>query len=825
MDSKELLDIIKRGESSTVQFKERLPHIDSLAHEMIAFSNSHGGKIIFGVNDKTGKLTGLSFEEIQDINRQAVNVASQKVFPPVYLETETVSVNGNQIVVLRVEEGISKPYKDSNGTIYIKNGSDKRKVTSNDEIARLLGKRNLLADETEVFDTSIKDIDTHLFSEYFKKEFGQSYEERGLTLEEALKAKKVIRNNHLTLAGLLFFGNDVQNIRPQFTIKAAIIAGNDIGGTNYRSKPEDFKGTIPELFKQGMNYVKSCIKYQQNGQGFNSHGISEVSIIALEEVLQNALIHRDYFKNAPVRLLVFDNRIEIISPGRLPDSLTVDEVKYGNPVIRNNQLAMFASRTMPYSGLGSGLPRAYEAQPDMELENDIDGEQFIVRFPLSVEENLKENTLKFSVYSAHGDHKVFFEQENNINETFYNQLLILFSDIDYEKKIINFSCLHQMNDNIKEKISKLIENYEKINIQVRRIKKWFEEIQNGEYFYVFPEIDFSLEEILNIFGCIELLNNGVPFEELEKEMEKQLTQQKIIFSELFGKYDITAYSPKKKFTYGNLDKNSRICKYCGKSISNGATFHKEAHAIPESLGNKTIISADECDVCNDFFSNTIDKDIFEYLKLFRVFHGQKGKTGIPKLKFKNNTVVTHDGEKAIIMQKIHGNEDKIDLLKDDFKIPLELNEKINFMNIYRSLVKYVLAVIPNEEINNFTETVKWIMDIKNNGDIMDLPSVAAKIDPNNYYEQPILMIYKRKTENKSLPYMYAELRITNFIFIYIIPFSNKDTNNFCEDNSFGYFWQFNKHYAHFKDWVFNKFNLDLARETVINMQMTRKQAS
>jgi predicted HTH transcriptional regulator len=381
MDSTELLTIIKRGESSKVQFKERLPHIDSLAHELIAFANTHGGFLLIGVNDKTGDINGLSFGEIQQINQQIVNVASQKVYPPVYLITETVTVNDNQLLVVNIEEGISKPYKDSNGTIYVKNGADKRKVTSNDEIARLLGSRNLFADETEIFDTNIKNVDKWLFSEYFKKEFGMSYEEKGLTLEEALRAKKVLRNNHLTLAGLLFFGNEPQAFRPAFTIKAAMFVGNDIGGNVYRSKPEDLTGPIPELFKQGMMYLKSCIRYLQNGQGFNSHGIPEVSIIAMEEVLQNALVHRDYFKNSPVRLLVFDNRIEIISPGKLPNSLTVEEVKYGNPVIRNNQIVLFASRTLPYSGLGSGLRRAFTEQPDMELENDVEGEQFIVRFP------------------------------------------------------------------------------------------------------------------------------------------------------------------------------------------------------------------------------------------------------------------------------------------------------------------------------------------------------------------------------------------------------------------------------------------------------------
>jgi len=381
MDGQELLQIIKKGESSKVQFKERLPHPDSFAHELIAFSNSKGGIIVIGVNDKTGALHGLSFSEIQKVNQQVVNIASQKVYPPVYLTIDTVTTDDNHVVVITVDEGLSKPYKDANGTIYLKNGSDKRKVTSNDEIARLLGSRNLLADEMEIYDSGLKDLDVRLFSEYFKKEFEMSFEEKGLVLEEALRVKKVMRNNHLTLAGLLFFGNEPQSLRPAFTIKTVMYAGNDIGGENYRSKPEDLTGTIPELFKQGMMYVKSCIKYLQDGQGFNSHGKPEVSLISLEEILQNALIHRDYFRNAPVRLLIFDDRIEIISPGKLPNSLTVEEIKYGNPVIRNNQIALFASRTLPYSGLGSGMRRALANQPNLELENDVEGEQFIVRFP------------------------------------------------------------------------------------------------------------------------------------------------------------------------------------------------------------------------------------------------------------------------------------------------------------------------------------------------------------------------------------------------------------------------------------------------------------
>jgi ATP-dependent DNA helicase RecG len=130
-----------------------------------------------------------------------------------------------------------------------------------------------------------------------------------------------------------------------------------------------------------MKFLKSSLHYLQAGQNFNSIGKLEVSEITLIELVQNALVHRDYFKNSPIRLLIFDNRIEIISPGKLPNSLTVDDIKFGNPVIRNNQLVAFSTHTLPFSGLGSGVKRALAEQPNIELINDTEGEQFIVIIP------------------------------------------------------------------------------------------------------------------------------------------------------------------------------------------------------------------------------------------------------------------------------------------------------------------------------------------------------------------------------------------------------------------------------------------------------------
>lgn len=385
MNAIELLDIISTGETSKVQFKETLPNSESVSREMVAMANSGGGIILVGIKDKVGTVTGLTPEQIEYADRKVAEYADN-LKPPIYITTEVVKIDedsdSKHVLIVNINEGINKPYKTAQGEIYVKQGSNKRLLTDNAEIMRLFQQSgNLLADEMGVHGTTIDDINKDTFAEYFKKEFGETYEQKGLSYEEALRAKRVLKNNQVSLAGLLFFGNDPQSIKPAFTVKVVSFFGNDISENQYRSKPKDLRGTIPQLFNDAMNYLKANLHHLQAGQNFNSVGILEISEIALIELVQNALIHRDYFKNSPVRILVFDNRIEIISPGKLPNSLTIDDIKFGNPVIRNNQLVAFGSHTLPFSGLGSGIKRAISEQPNIELINDKEGEQFSVIIP------------------------------------------------------------------------------------------------------------------------------------------------------------------------------------------------------------------------------------------------------------------------------------------------------------------------------------------------------------------------------------------------------------------------------------------------------------
>jgi ATP-dependent DNA helicase RecG len=113
----------------------------------------------------------------------------------------------------------------------------------------------------------------------------------------------------------------------------------------------------------------------------NTVGELEIPRIVLEELLANALMHRDYFVSAPIRIFIFDDRIELVSPGSLPNSLTVANIRTGNSNIRNPILVSFASKLLPYRGLGTGILRALRVYPLIEFENDKDGNLFRVTIP------------------------------------------------------------------------------------------------------------------------------------------------------------------------------------------------------------------------------------------------------------------------------------------------------------------------------------------------------------------------------------------------------------------------------------------------------------
>lgn len=378
MEKTEFLNIISGGEDSKTQFKRDFTNPDSLAAEMSAFSNSGGGKLFIGVSDD-GKISGLKETDIRRLNQMISNAASQIIYPPINPLTENISCPDGIVIIVNVLEGINKPHITKDGIIWVKNGADKRKVTSREEIQRIFQRSNLIHADESPSALTPADIDLNYFNTFFEKEYGENLkeQEQELPLPSILSNMNLMNGSFLNTAGALLFAISPQFKLPLFIVKAISYPGTEINESAYIDS-RDITGKIRDLFDNTIAFISANIPHIQNGKSVNSVGDLSIPRIVLEEMTANALIHRDYFISAPIRVFVFIDRIEIISPGHLPNNLTVENIKAGNSNIRNPILASFAAKLIPYRGLGTGIIRALKIYPNIDFIDDRENNLFKV---------------------------------------------------------------------------------------------------------------------------------------------------------------------------------------------------------------------------------------------------------------------------------------------------------------------------------------------------------------------------------------------------------------------------------------------------------------
>ena len=369
------MERIALGEHTRLQFKRSFNSPDALAAELAAFANSGGGTLLIGVDDD-GTVAGLSAADLRRLNQMLSNASSQHVRPPLHPVTDNVKTHAGLVMVVTVPNGLAKPYLDNQGRIWVKQGADKRHVTAREEMQRMFQSGGLVyADVVPVAGTTSADLDEPAFRSYLAQHYSADTAQARLPLDAALQNLGLGDGHELTLAGLMLFGRNPLRWRPAFTIKAVAFYGTSIADTHYQDS-QDFSGTLPAQYAEALAFIKRNLRRVQGNQGFNSPGILEVPEIALQELLVNALVHRDYFTSASIRILVFRDRIDIVSPGALPDSLSIDDIRRGKSNRRNPTLSEHAFRLLPYRGMGSGIPRALGEWPQIELISEASGNQF-----------------------------------------------------------------------------------------------------------------------------------------------------------------------------------------------------------------------------------------------------------------------------------------------------------------------------------------------------------------------------------------------------------------------------------------------------------------
>lgn len=385
MKTLELIERINNGEDSFTQFKREAISAKDLAKEFVAFLNAAGGVIVFGVEDN-GRIQGLSTAQIEELGQLIGNTANENVTPPFYPLVENRSINERKLVIAYVPKGSVKPYSTSGGEYLTKSGADKKKL-SQEELRRLFAEsKRLYADEESVYGTDITDLDTALFYKFLEKDNVAVFDAvklGNLALAQVLENLDLLNNKQLTLAGNLIFGIRPQKFNKSFYIDCCYFDGNDVAVDRFISK-RVVDGNLLTMFNNSLDFFKSNLKNLQTSENFNSYATLEIDERILIELIVNALVHRDYYIQSSIKLFIFQNRVEIISPGKLTNSLTVEKIKSGISIHRNPILNSICKTILPYSGYGSGIRRALLINEDISFYNDTDKEQFICTIPREV---------------------------------------------------------------------------------------------------------------------------------------------------------------------------------------------------------------------------------------------------------------------------------------------------------------------------------------------------------------------------------------------------------------------------------------------------------
>ncbi|MYH61252.1 MAG: transcriptional regulator [Caldilineaceae bacterium SB0675_bin_29] len=391
----ELIEKIHLGEDSTIEFKRQLPRRDSLADEIAAFANARGGVILIGVDDH-GEIVGLGQHNLDQTEKTVVEVCRDSIEPQVSIFTEKLQFDGK--VLLKVEVPRSLFVHKSPGGYIARQGSSKREMPT-DQLARLLQSRSqariISFDEQVVPNTTRHTLHEHFYRRFIRE--GASEDE----IEDLLQKRRLlVRDGSLyrvSVAGLLMCHDRPDDYLYNSFIQAVFYRGKT-KDANYQIDAKDFRGPLD---RQIMDAYKFVERYNQVSarKDVGRTERSQYSMRAVFEALVNAVVHRDYSKAvSKIRLFMFSDRLELISPGALANTLSVERLRYGQAT-RNELLARLLSELTVEDNVSRQVARRYFLERRGEGVGIILDESTALSGKVPVYEQIDE-TLHLTIFAA-----------------------------------------------------------------------------------------------------------------------------------------------------------------------------------------------------------------------------------------------------------------------------------------------------------------------------------------------------------------------------------------------------------------------------------------
>lgn len=381
MNKLELMEIIKNGENSYIEFKEEEIKAKDLAEEFIAFANSEGGTVLIGVADD-GTIKGVKDENIEE---KIMNICRNNCIPNIIPIYERINVDGHNVVSVTIPKGPNKPYYTTDHKYYIRVGTTKR-IASREELLRLFeANGSIHYDISPLPNTSIKDLNLDIVRDYFiKYNTFDLYEEDNSAIERILInadiLKEVDKKIVCSVGGLLIFGKRPDMIMAQNGISFAHFCGTEI--TDELIDKKVIHGRLQDIAEQMLVVLKNNIKTPSSIKELKREEREEYPALVLREAIVNALVHRNYsITGSKIRIFMFDDRIEFHSPGKLPNTVTIEKMKIGVSYARNPFLVKYMENMRYIDQLGRGVPMVIKSMKDIgarEPELKEIGEEFVI---------------------------------------------------------------------------------------------------------------------------------------------------------------------------------------------------------------------------------------------------------------------------------------------------------------------------------------------------------------------------------------------------------------------------------------------------------------
>lgn len=361
--SEQITEQLSLGEDSQWEFKQvefkgnrpKSPSRDDWADEMAAFANTNGGVLLCGVTDR-GEVQDMSSDRMDELENLLVEICSDSIKPSIQINTFRKKIGGKGAVLLvEIPEGHSQ--HDSPGGSFRRAGSSKRRMTS-DERLRLAQKRGqsrfLWFDKQTVPETGFETLSRELWNPLLSAESALDHElalvKMGLLAEDETGARRA------TVAGVLLCSESPELFLPNASVMATCYLGKD--RASKQADAQEIAGPVNRQIADAVAFVLRNMKTAARKEPARVD-MPQYSERAIFEAVVNAVAHRDYsVKGSRIRLSMFEDRIEILSPGALPNNLTVDSMHIRQST-RNEILASVLGR-MPVGGAkGSGERRFF----------------------------------------------------------------------------------------------------------------------------------------------------------------------------------------------------------------------------------------------------------------------------------------------------------------------------------------------------------------------------------------------------------------------------------------------------------------------------------